>query len=266
MDFDFSLVDGLTSISPRDLDAALRRIGVPTVSSLGAVIEYEFMRRQDGYSHLPRATQLAITSFTNVVEIAVETRSTAKLTNVSTAALAFEITSIPSTVSQNPPWLAFRRRLIDGAKRAGFDPMFAKGLGGAFGELVDNAIDHSERRESAIVAYRWELGAFEMAVADAGIGVRNSLCKNPANGSLNDDQEAIEMATTMGVTRHADGSGHGTGFKTIFDALANLSGNLRFRSGTAAMMLDGSRLGTIERLSVQRDPFSGFVATICCRP
>jgi len=185
------------------------------------------------------------------------------LQNTTIKAQDFEIAHLPSEIAQNEMWRAFIRRLVDAGKRASFQDFVAKALGGAFVELANNAIDHSERPNSTCIAYRCVEGAFEMVIADAGIGIRASLF--PKYPSLIDDQTALENALTMGITRYPDGTGHGTGFRTVFDALASLGGTLRFRSGVAALVLDGTQFRSLTRKLLQRNHFQGFVATICCR-
>jgi hypothetical protein len=58
---------------------------------------------------------------------------------------------------------------------SGLPKPLAAGIVGAMGELRDNLCCHSRRAETDIAAYAATAGAFEMVVADAGIGVLASL-------------------------------------------------------------------------------------------
>jgi hypothetical protein len=71
--------------------------------------------------------------------------------------------------------MMFLRRLQDAAVQAGFTPQVAKGLTGAFLEMTDNVLIHSQNAGSGIAGYRWSRDCFEYVVADAGIGVLASL-------------------------------------------------------------------------------------------
>ena len=79
-----------------------------------------------------------------------------------------------------------------------------------------------EAPETGILAYKAELGAFELVVADRGIGIRRSLRRCAAYAALQDEGRALEAALTDGVSRHGPGSNHGHGFRPIFTGLMNL--------------------------------------------
>ncbi len=263
MDFDYRFLDGLMSLPPTDISSALAKAQPTTGTRLGPLIEYAYTRLQHDRRHLPTGNALIDTGSMRMIEGCAQRRA-GTLTTTSLEPNEVEIAMLPVPIAGSGVWSAFTRRMVNAAKRAGFDDLSAKAMGAAFGELADNAINHSELPIGATIAYRWVASEFEMVIADPGIGIRASLRKNPRHSAISDDQAALEQATTMGVTRHADGTGHGTGFKTVFDAIASFSGLLRFRSGTAALILDGTRLGSITRKSRQRAHFQGFLATIRC--
>lgn len=262
MDFDFAFVDGVSSLGAEQAHAAIARVGSITVSQIGPILEFEYLRRQPNFRHLSQSAQLTTAPVAALVGRAIDQNT--PLVDTSINARDLEVARLPQALPQNAVWSAFLRRLVSAAKLAGFEDVVAKGLAGAFGELADNALDHSDLAGSALVAYQWRCGAVEMAIIDAGIGIRASLRKNPNHAGLVDDQIALEQALTMGVTRYPDGTGHGTGFKTVFDALAGLGGMLRFRSGAAVLLLDGTDFGRLKRKLIQRDYYQGFAATICC--
>jgi hypothetical protein len=54
------------------------------------------------------------------------------------------------------------------------------------------------------------------------------------------------------------------GLRPLFSGLANLSGELRFRSGDQALTIDGVNPGSIPTRISQKTPISGFVASVAC--
>ena len=78
---------------------------------------------------------------------------------------------------------------------------------GMFGELTANTVYHADNGGGfALAQYReYAAGpAIELAVADAGIGIRNSLAKNPPFAAIDSDCAAIKLAITEGVTSIGD--------------------------------------------------------------
>jgi hypothetical protein len=191
----------------------------------------------------------------------------ALLTDTSLKAKPFEFAKLhDGSPKQQGLWRAFIGRLIDGAMQAGFDGDAGKGFAGAFGELQDNACQHSQAPQTALVGYRWDEGEFEMVIADSGIGILASIRSHPDYRNLNDHGEALKVALSSGETRFGRGSGHGTGFDTVFRSLASLRGTLRFRSGDHSLELDGMSPNLINPSLRQRMHFQGFLASIICRP
>jgi hypothetical protein len=262
MTFDFSLLDDLLDVPKARLEEALQVEMNP--GWVGPLMEYAFIRRQQGHSYLPAVSAIVPSDKSKAIE-ACESGHSGTLTSTTLMPQNYEIARLPDLIGENPCWLAFQWRLINAAKYAGFDDSSAKGFGGAYSELSNNAFEHSENRRSTLVAYGWRIGEFEMVIADTGIGVRESLKQYPDYANLPDDNTALESATTMGVSRHGPKSGRGTGFKTVFDSIAGFNGLLRFRTGTAAMVLDGRSAGAIRRKSLQRRYFKGMFAGIRCR-
>ena len=263
MTFDYAILDDLLDVPRERVPTALANVGTVDASELGPLIEYAYLSRQNQFSYLPPLRELT----SGVIASAVE-RCVGQVTHFPTGSslspLSVEVVNIPATIIANPLWTAFSWRLVYAAKQAGFDDLMAKGFGGAFGELADNVFMHSHRPQTAVAAYRWLAGQFEMVIADAGIGIRSSLCENPDYAELSDDNAALEAATTMGVSRFGPGTGHGTGFKTVFDAIAG-TGFLRFRSGIAALILNQTDKNLIRRRSLQRKHFGGVFGSISCQ-
>ncbi len=135
-------------------------------------------------------------------------------------------------------------------------------IGAAFGELIGNIIDHSASIPSGIAVFRAKSNEFEFVVSDRGIGPLASLTTCPEYASISDHGEALEAIVETGVSRFGAGTGHGNGFKPIFEKLADMSGHLRFRSGDAALSLEG-RFGDKVKLQVaQKPPIAGFCASV----
>ncbi len=263
MTFDYAILDDLLDVPRERLATTLATLGTPDTDELGPLIEYAYLRRQNQFSYLPPLRELMNGTAPVAVE-ACASQATRPPSGTSLAPLSVEIVTIPGTIADNPHWTAFSWRLVNAAKQAGFGDLMAKGFGGAFGELADNVFQHSDHPETAIAAYRCLAGKFEMVIVDAGIGIRSSLRENPEYAALLDDNAALEAATTMGVSRFGAGTGRGTGFKTVFDAIAG-NGFLRFRSGIAALVLNQTNKNLIRRRSLQRKHFGGMFASICCR-
>ena len=148
------------------------------------------------------------------------------------------------------------------ALKANMPSATAGQIGAAFGELIGNIIDHSAAIPSGIAAFRAKPSAFEFVVSDRGIGPLASLTSCAEYASMCDHGEALQAIIETGVSRFGAGTGHGNGFKPIFEKLADMSGQLRFRSGDAALTLDG-RFGDKVKLQVaQKPPIAGFFASV----
>ncbi|MES2056278.1 MAG: ATP-binding protein [Pseudomonadota bacterium] len=150
------------------------------------------------------------------------------------------------------------------ARTAGFGNTAAL-LVAALGELIGNVIDHSDAPASGIALFSAERGHFEFVVADTGIGALKSLSLNPEHAHLSDDGAALQAMVEAGVSRFGRDTGHGNGFRPIFERLADLTGQLRFRSGDHALTLDGRFGDRIGRQVAQKPRMRGFFAAVNCR-
>jgi hypothetical protein len=106
-------------------------------------------------------------------------------------------------------------------------------------EICQNVIEHAEAPGwVAIQAYKHHRAsggpAVQIAVADAGMGVRNSLARDHAAryGERWDDATALEAAFVQGVTRFRD-PGRGQGLRQVRRTVAKWGGAICIRSGTA---------------------------------
>ncbi|GLI97028.1 hypothetical protein [Sphingobium sp. BS19] len=150
------------------------------------------------------------------------------------------------------------------AKNAGFGAQ-AGMLVAALGELVGNVVDHSQDPRSAAALFSAGKGEFEFVVADHGIGVLDSLTQNPENAMLSDHGEALQAMVEAGVSRFTRDTGHGNGFRPIFEKLADMTGELRFRSGDYVLTLDGRFGDRIARQTNQKARLRGFLAAVSCK-
>lgn len=148
------------------------------------------------------------------------------------------------------------------ALKANMPSATAAQIGAAFGELIGNIIDHSAAIPSGIGVFRAKSNVFEIVVSDRGIGPLASLTSCAEYTSISDHSEALQAIIENGVSRYGAGTGHGNGFRPIFEKLAGMSGQLRFRSGDAALSLDG-RFGDKVKLQVSQKPLiAGFCASV----
>lgn len=161
-------------------------------------------------------------------------------------------------------WIAFCRRLEDAGIKAGLSKEFSQGLAGTFGEMTSNILEHSENPESGIVGYSWREREFEYVVADAGIGVLESLRQHPDYDWLVDSGQALETAVQDGESRFGHKGGRGTGFHLLLCNIADRNSYLRFRSGDHSYVLDGTH-GTPRKEIRPGFPFQGFLISIVCQ-
>ena len=161
-------------------------------------------------------------------------------------------------------WTAFGLAAQQGAVAAGFPKRIGAQLAAALGELHSNLYEHSEAPETGLIAFRAGLNRFEFVVADRGIGVLESLRSCEAYAGLDDHGEALRLTLTDGVSRHGPGTDRGHGFRPLFVGLANLNGNLRFRSGDHALVMDGQNPSLVRAQLAQKPPIAGFLVSVVC--
>lgn len=160
-------------------------------------------------------------------------------------------------------WNDFSIRAARAAHSAGFSKDDAWKLTAAVGEIYGNVIDHSERIDSGYVAYAANGRVFEFVVGDSGIGVLNSLRKNPAYSHIVDSGTALEFALSDGVSSFQE-PGHGFGFQPIFVGLANISTRVRFRSGDYGYELQRRDDNTIPATTLQLARIEGMFCSVLC--
>jgi hypothetical protein len=132
-------------------------------------------------------------------------------------------------------WNQSLHDLLDELIANGFPTNLARGLTGAVIEMVDNIWQHSETAQPGLLAYQVRRRKFAFSVADTGIGILASLRTSPRYRHLSSSMEALRSAIQPGVSRFEYG---GLGFSELVNALADLWGSVRVRSGEAGVRID----------------------------
>lgn len=156
------------------------------------------------------------------------------------------------------------------AQRAGhrltsFSKHIAKQVVAGIRELGDNIAEHSEAPDTGLLAYQIRRDSFSFVVADHGIGIVNSLQRCKKYSDLSDYGTALHEALTEGVSRHGPNSGRGHGFDSMFRRLADLQGELRFRSGDHALEIDGTSPDLTQAKTTQKPEIDGLFISVKCR-
>ena len=116
---------------------------------------------------------------------------------------------------------------------------------GMFGELTANTVYHADNGGGFALAQYCEYAAgpaIELSVADAGIGIRNSLAKNPSFAAIDSDCAAIKLAIIEGVTSIGD-KYRGLGLAYVADNVRQQRDRrLAIRSGNGIITLYGDGL------------------------
>jgi hypothetical protein len=105
------------------------------------------------------------------------------------------------------------------------------------GELLTNTAEHANSAVGAFGAAQVHSGAtsgragVEVAVADAGVGILESLHTNPAYAHLANSSIAIQTALRRGVSAEAAEPSRGNGLSHVTRQLRQHGGKLLLRSG-----------------------------------
>jgi hypothetical protein len=162
------------------------------------------------------------------------------------------------------PWYQFLKQAEQAAAHSGLPAQTASQLVAAIREMEDNIHVHSERSHDGIVGFRATDLEFEFVIADSGIGALHSLRQHADYSDLEDAGRALQLVLSEGESRFGRNAGHGGGFHGLFRGLADLNGQLRFRTGDHALTIDGST-PALERSQIsQKVPLVGFLASVTC--
>lgn len=160
-------------------------------------------------------------------------------------------------------WENYLQRFESSAKAAGFPTDTALNLQSALHEMATNAVIHSQASVPALVGYAVSKNCAMFSVVDVGQGIAATLRRNPKYVHLAEPVDAIRKALESGITCRADDSG-GFGFSTIFKAVAEAWGQLRFRSGNGCITMDGTELEVDKSIRRFPPPLPGFQVSVCC--
>lgn len=231
------------------------------VLRIGPLVEYAYHHYQDLRECLKSRADNPAAS------LVLNTFAERPILDTSISARSVEFTKAPQTTPgvEEPNWIAFCLRFVDAGVKAGLSKTFAQALVSTLEEMSGNLLDHSKNVSSGLVGYRWSLGEFEYVIADAGIGVLQSLTQHPDYSFLMDSGEALETALTDGESCHGRDQHRGTGFNKLMFNIAQRNSYLRFRSGDHSLSIDGTLPIPLKR-TAPCAPFEGFLISIISKP
>jgi hypothetical protein len=257
---DFTLLDDLAlAVQRRDIptDSTLREA---RIARIGPLLELVVLTRSSGKWTLD---SLLACPAVNQLRATLTQRSSSG--NHDTNGTGRFILTSRNLKDDDPMWTSFCYHAQRAAESSGMPAIQARGLIGAMREIEENVHMHSERSHDGIVGYRATKDDFEFVVADSGIGTLGSFRKSPDYSQLRDPGTAIRLAVTDGESRlRYKEKGRGYGFHDLFVGLANLNGNLRFRSDDHALTLDGTSPSLLTARLSQTAPLQGFIASVVC--
>lgn len=183
--------------------------------------------------------------------------------NIDAQVVEFRLLPSLDSFNQDIQWGNFLTRFERSVYGVGFSERVAARLQFAFAEMCENAVLHAQSSTTPLAGYAVDEAIAQFTVVDVGIGVRASLAQNPLYADLASDVEAIARALQTGVSsRQGDG---GFGFQSVFKALAEQWGQLRFRSGNGCLSMDGTGVEADRCRRSRPLPIRGFQVSVCCR-
>lgn len=252
-------LDEIAIAAPEVVAASADVVTGQITAKVGSILEYEFLRRHTRQD-LPRLAAHSNAPIVKRIERICAGQGTAG--SLSLQATDADALAIPRALRGNDTWSAFVKRADATARAAGFADTVAAGLAGAIGELADNIMQHSEAPDTGVAAFAGRPGRFEYVVADAGIGMLDSLRRASEFQSIRDDMEALQLAVTSGISRHGRGVGYGYGYRAVFLPLRAASGMVRLRSGMAVLEVSGFGPTPDQARCIQRPQHRGVVVTV----
>jgi hypothetical protein len=103
----------------------------------------------------------------------------------------------------------------------------------AISEICQNTFDHNSGTAGLIAMQVYGKGEgrfLEIGVSDDGDGLAVTLRRNPKNGPIRTDAEAIQKATELGTSEHDDPT-RGTGLYHLLEITYQHQGSVQIRSG-----------------------------------
>jgi hypothetical protein len=232
---DYAGADDLLWAAQSGALAQLGTIRVNRSGLAGPLVEMLFARRADpaAFARVEFAAPFAVSIEQAIVDGTISGESYQSRNGV------FPLCRFAEDGDGADRWALWRSRAEQAGCRVGLPGPFAAAVIGAMGELQDNVALHSRRAETGLVVYAATPDAFEIVVADRGIGVLASLQESAAYAGVADAGAALKIAVQDGESRFGHASGHGFGMGQMFRALADHDGELRFRSGDHALTVRG---------------------------
>lgn len=258
----FDLLEDIMNLPPSRYEEIVERA---IVARIGPLVEYTYHHYEGAADQLkPFAENPAVNSLTNILPGADRARTSL---DTSIKARPIEFFRVPQSDEEveDPNWNAFCLRLMYAGVAAGLSKELSQALAGTFEEMTGNLMEHSEAPQSGIVGYRCSTGEFEYVVADAGIGVLNSLRQHSDYSWLSDSGEALETAVSSGESRHGRRQLRGFGFNKLMLNIAQRNSYLRFRSGDHSYSIDGTRPTSLQKTQ-HCAHYQGFLISVISRP
>jgi len=238
---------------------AASSVTLTVTGRLGPLVEFHFLRRAAEARY--RGIQIEANEISRLLDAAFAGRTTGTTRG---AVAGFLPLAKRQPETDDPLWIRWSLTAQHAARRAGVAPKLAQSLIGALNELEDNVHMHSGAPATGIAGFAVTEEAFEVVVADAGIGILESLRQAPDVAGLTDGGEALRLALSDGISRFGRGQGRGYGFATMFTALAGHEAALRFRSGDHALTIVGTGPTLAHAVISQKAALPGFIVSILC--
>lgn len=168
---------------------------------------------------------------------------------------------LPDQPSDNS-WTALKMEFMRSLRRNGFTKDLSSRLTGAVAELTNNVWDHSDKTDTGLLAFEVRNRKFTLVIADLGIGVLDSLRKNPLYHATKTHKAAIEKALVPGVSRFEDTS-RGMGFIDFLSIVTDIHGIARLRTGDVALTINRTKEQEHRTREYLID-FPGFQISLYC--
>lgn len=256
----FRLLEDVMNLPPLQREEVISQT---TVLRIGPLVEhaYHYYHQENNLHLLTPSASPQTSAFLKAVRLP-NLQKSPRTTSLTPQSIEFFRTPQTEEEFDDPCWYAFCKRLENAVQKAGFEKGYAQALTGTFEEMVSNVYEHCEKRKTGIAAYRWDRNEFEYVVADAGIGVLNSLHQHSDYSNILDSGQALTTVVKDGETRHGKGSGHGVGFNRLLN-IAKRRSYLRFRSGDHSYVVDGTHQPLIRQIKPCA-MFEGFLISVVC--
>ena len=131
----------------------------------------------------------------------------------------------------------------------------------AVSEICQNTFDHNAGTFGFICMQMYQKEAerfIEIAVADHGVGLKETLQQNPKNPPIRSDLEAITMATRLGTSQFDDPT-RGTGLHHLLEIAFKHQATLEIRSGSSKMRF---RMDKKQGWKFPCQPAAGVIASL----